>query len=82
MIALADEHHTVGSAAAVALGNIGSAAWEALPVLRECMAQPQVLAGIFRAEPLNIPELNLLPFETAVRTAIKAIEGKSRKDAR
>lgn len=77
---LADEHPEVRTAAALALGRIGAAAREALPMLRKILADPRDSGATSVSLPLEIPELNSLSFERAVREAIKAIEGKSKKD--
>jgi HEAT repeat protein len=78
---LLDDDRIVHSAAAVALGNIGPAAGDALPMLREILADPPP-TNFFAAEPSGNPDLDSLSFVPAVRTAIEAIADQSTANGR
>lgn len=75
--ALSDENVKVRTAAAVALGSIGPAARDALPVLHKRLTVPFDSGTNTASQSVSVPELNHLSFEQAARTAIDAIAGES-----
>ncbi|HEY2253049.1 MAG TPA: HEAT repeat domain-containing protein [Planctomycetaceae bacterium] len=79
--ALLDEEIYVQKAAAVALGKIGPAASDALPLLRAMLADVRSSAMI-SLDAYNIPELESISLANAVQRAVTGITGKTEKIAR